>query len=526
MKNRMQRKLKILLVDDDLINLKILSVILSEDYELEKVQFGQDALVSVKKFKPDIVLLDIMLPDIDGYEVCQKIKSNLQQRLPKVLLVSARTGLEDRLKGYKAGADDYVVKPFEDEELLAKIQVFSRIVEEENKRKQVEEELRKRELKFRSIFSNANDCIILMDPQGVIVDCNNKTSELLGYSKNSILGKKLIEFTPDIQSDGKKSLDTLSEVFNVSENRKPSQSYQWQLINKDCTILDIETSISLLNIDNEIFFQAIIHNISERKEYEETLKRHVEEMQDYSNTRDLITTVVHNAKKFSTQMTQSLESVIIPLLEKNLIQSDDWVVDLMNSVIETHSNSMQCMDFLESLLSINSKHEDLESISSVSLVKQAISLLSYNLMNENIEWSLDYGPGQNMMIMGNSQLIRVFMNLIANASDALRKFETKDPKIKISIKTADENVVIAIHDNGPGIKPEMLSNIRKGIQISTKGKGGTGFGIIGATKVIKTCRGQIGIESEVGTGTTFIVTLPKAEDVQEEEVNLDGIDLF
>jgi len=522
----MQRKPKILLVDDDLKNLKILSVILSEYFELQLVQFGQDALVSVEAFNPDIVLLDIMLRDIDGYEVCQQIKSKTQPKIPKVLLVTARSGLEDRLRGYKAGADDYVVKPFNDEELLAKIQVFSRLIEEEDKRKQAEEELRNSELKFRSVFSNLNDCIILLDQKGIIVDGNNKASELIGDTKNNLIGKKLIEFIPDIQSDGKKSLDALSEIFRISENQKFFQNYQWLLKKKDNSLLDIESSISPLNIGDKVYFQVIIHDISDRIEYEETLKRNIEEIQDYSSTRDLIATVVHDATTFSSQMTQSLESEIIPLLEKNLIQSDDWVVELMNSVIETHSNSMQCLAFLKSLLSINSKNKDLEPISSVDLVKQAISLLSYNLMNENIQWSIDYEPGQKMMVMGNSQLIRVFMNLIANASDALKRFETQDPKIRLSITSVEESVIISIHDNGPGIKPELLKNIRKGIQVSTKGKGGTGFGIIGASKVIKTCRGQIAIESEGGRGTSFVVTLPKAKDVQEEEVDLEGIDLF
>ena len=81
-----------------------------------------------------------------------------------------------------------------------------------------------------------------------------------------------------------------------------------------------------------------------------------------------------------------------------------------------------------------------------------------------------------LFILGNTHLIRVFMNLIANASDALSKSETDQAKITIKITETEDKAIISIHDNGPGIKPEVLVLIRKGIRISTKGKGGKGSG--------------------------------------------------
>ena len=75
----------------------------------------------------------------------------------------------------------------------------------------------------------------------------------------------------------------------------------------------------------------------------------------------------------------------------------------------------------------------------------------------------------------------------------------------------DNEFKISINDNGPGIKKEVLEGIRKGMILSTKGKGGNGFGVSGLTKIVKNLNGKIDIESEVGKGATFIVTLVKAD---------------
>ncbi|ETR72260.1 MAG: Response receiver sensor histidine kinase [Candidatus Magnetoglobus multicellularis str. Araruama] len=118
---------KILVVDDDPLNLEILEEILSERYLVRIAETGEDAIGLLPEFNPDLMLLDIMMPGIDGYEVCRRIRADYRYHLLKIILVSGKSMLEERLQGYDAGADDYIVKPFVDEELEAKIQVFLRL---------------------------------------------------------------------------------------------------------------------------------------------------------------------------------------------------------------------------------------------------------------------------------------------------------------------------------------------------------------------------------------------------------------
>lgn len=127
----MSTQYKILAIDDDLANLNIITEILSDDYEIKTAESGESALAIIQDFVPDLILLDIMMPGIDGYEVCRKLRSDTKLSNTKILFLSAKELLEDRLYGYDVGGDDYITKPFDEEELIAKIKVFLRLKYEE-----------------------------------------------------------------------------------------------------------------------------------------------------------------------------------------------------------------------------------------------------------------------------------------------------------------------------------------------------------------------------------------------------------
>ncbi len=122
---------KLLIVDDMRTNVLILKKLFQDKYTLATAESGEQALLIIPEFRPDIILLDILMPGMNGYEVCQRIRKEQQYRFIKIILVSAKTMIEDRLKGYRAGADDYIVKPFDNNELEAKVKIFSQLKHEE-----------------------------------------------------------------------------------------------------------------------------------------------------------------------------------------------------------------------------------------------------------------------------------------------------------------------------------------------------------------------------------------------------------
>ncbi len=123
----MVRKDRILVVDDEPQALRLHDRILRDHFILETASCGAEALLIARNFQPDLILLDINMPGMDGYETCRRIRTNSRHSLTKIFMVSGRDLPEERVLGYEAGADDYIVKPFNVEELRAKIRVFLRL---------------------------------------------------------------------------------------------------------------------------------------------------------------------------------------------------------------------------------------------------------------------------------------------------------------------------------------------------------------------------------------------------------------
>ncbi len=117
----MRSDFKVLIVDDDSMNIDILTDDLEEEYVVDSAESGEDALELIPGFMPDVVLLDIMMSGIDGYEVCRRIRADDHYDNTKIILISGRAMDDERQKGFEVGADDYITKPFDVDDVEAKI---------------------------------------------------------------------------------------------------------------------------------------------------------------------------------------------------------------------------------------------------------------------------------------------------------------------------------------------------------------------------------------------------------------------
>jgi adenylate cyclase len=128
--SQMNTPAKILVVDDTLRNVKLLADLLAvKGYAVVTALSGQEALVKIEQEHPDLVLLDVVMPEMSGYEVCRKIREIPETRMLPVVMVTALDPAEERIKGIEAGADDFLTKPINQAELLARVRSLLRIKE-------------------------------------------------------------------------------------------------------------------------------------------------------------------------------------------------------------------------------------------------------------------------------------------------------------------------------------------------------------------------------------------------------------
>ncbi len=253
---------KILIVDDEPINVKLIEEILEyeQDFQYKSAVNGIEALEMLDKYHPDIIILDIMMPGMNGYEVCKKIKQDKNHRFAKVLMVSGKAMIEERLEGYEAGADDYITKPFVDDELLAKLKVFSKLKKTE--------EIDKLKTTILQLFSHETKTPvngILLGSQ-LILDTPSISNKVAEYAKLiQLSGERLHDLVRKIlllsnlrnnrtlQTDSQSILSFLEKITDKTNTDKESKS---KLVVKCPADFSIELDWKLFNEA----FMAVVEN--------------------------------------------------------------------------------------------------------------------------------------------------------------------------------------------------------------------------------------------------------------------------
>ncbi|MCP4352590.1 MAG: hybrid sensor histidine kinase/response regulator [Desulfobacterales bacterium] len=180
----MLSKQKILMVDDAPSVLAVLKDILGTRYTVETASSGEEALIVLHNFRPDMVLLDVTMPGINGYEVCKIIRSDNSFGFIKIIMVSSGTKLKERLRGYEAGVDDYIGKPFDEEELLAKIRVFLRLKSVEDQLRDLNNTLNEQvRVRTEQLIDAEKMAAIGRYAAGIVHNLNNPLQVIMGYAQ-------------------------------------------------------------------------------------------------------------------------------------------------------------------------------------------------------------------------------------------------------------------------------------------------------------------------------------------------------
>ena len=222
----------ILVIDDTPDNIRLLSAILTEhDYKVRKAISGQTALSTIEKSPPDLILLDIMMPDMNGYQVCQSLKKQNSTRDIPIIFISALDGIVDKVKAFEMGGVDYITKPFHDGEVLARIETHltlrkqkiilqsqaQRMIQQNQKLRREIEERKRTEIALRLAQEKSDKLLLNILPSTVVDKLQNNVEGNFAerFEMATVLFADIVGFTPICQQISALELvGLLNQIFS------------------------------------------------------------------------------------------------------------------------------------------------------------------------------------------------------------------------------------------------------------------------------------------------------------------------
>src|SRR5659263_208751 len=178
---------KILVVDDEPANVELLMGLLSKKYDVETAANGKEAFAKVKDFSPDLILLDVIMPEINGYEVCRQLKSDQTTMNIPIVMVTCLNDRDDRIKAIEAGADDFLSKPIDWIELDARVKSLIRI-------KQYHEDLEEIRNRYIELYDFAPVGYFTFNRNGLIMEVNLTGGALIGLARQDLMIREFRSF--------------------------------------------------------------------------------------------------------------------------------------------------------------------------------------------------------------------------------------------------------------------------------------------------------------------------------------------
>src|SRR5665647_1253872 len=492
----MNTKPKILIVDDKPENLKALRKVLKDlDIELVEATSGNDALKATLHHDFTLALLDIQMPEMDGYELAGLLREEEKTaHLPFIFISAVYTDNLNVFTGYEKGAFSFITKPFQPEILINKVKFFIEKHQQEVTLFELNEEL-KRKVKQISDYKYALDessIVAITDQKGIIKEVNNNFCTISKYTREELIGQdhRMInsgyhtkEFMQDLWvtiSSGKR---WRGEVKNIA---------------KDGTFYWLDTTIVPFLNEGGIPYQymAIRSEITQRKDAEDQLQAINKELESfsYSVSHDLRTPL------------RAVNSYAQMLSEDYSPKLDEEAKRLIDNIKYNATKMGMLIDDLLAFSRLGRKEIQKSNIDMNELTKEVLID-----MNKSIAHSAEIKMGKLHSAKADySLLYQVMLNLISNAVKYSSKKE--HPLIEIFSEEKNGEIIFSVKDNGVGFDMRFVHKLFGIFQRLHKSKDfeGTGVGLAIVHRIISKHGGKVWAEGELNKGASFYITLPSS----------------
>jgi PAS domain S-box-containing protein len=483
-------KADILIVDDTPDNLRLLNQILSQYYKVRLAPSGAIGLAAARSTPPDLILLDIMMPAMNGYEVAAQLKADKLTEDVPIIFMSALDDTDSKVRGFTAGGIDYVTKPFQEVEVLARVRthmsvrsLYKQAQAEIVERKRVENELRESESRNRALLSAVPDMMYRIRRDGVFLDYKASTSNVLFAAPEQIIGAQVMKVLE--KNLALRFMDCVDEVLDTKE----IQTMEYTLKTEDSSHV-YEARFKDSGADE---VTVIIRDISDRARLEQMKS-------------DFINRATHELRTPIATM----------LLMVNLIDGDStpeefkefWEV-LKNEIHREHM-------LVENLLNVGRLESGRTNMHLVpvdvgKLLEKVVTQFELPARDKNVSISLRIlleQADKAIVKADENALTQVFVNLLGNAV----KFTPSGGSTEIVVQQNNLGVDVSFRDTGIGIPSEdlplMFTRFFRGTNAIENEIPGTGIGLFIVQSIVEKHGGNIKVHSEIGKGSQFDVWLP------------------
>ena len=499
-------KPRILFVEDEEMVRSYLAEELSDEYIVDTAGNGVEALKAVMRKRPDLIVTDIVMPEMDGVELLKILRSEPRTQGLPVLLISGRAAEAQRIEGYREGADGYLAKPYSVGELRAVVGAMLQAAElraEAARRKATQHALAERAALLESI----TDAFYALDRHMRFTYINHRALGYFKKGRDELLGRRIGEVFPVIKG-------TLIEAQLE------------RVLREQCSALfeafsPIAESWVELNIYPATQGLAVyFRDITDRKRAEQELQRAEESLRQSDRRKSEFLALL--AHELRNPLAPIANGVQILRLRSAADATSDRTLDMMERQLK---HLVRLVDDLLDVGRITSGKLQLRTqrVSMADVLETAVEGTRTQMDSHGHELVVDIGAQDLVVEADPDRLVQVFANLLVNSA----KYTDRGGRIRVTLERQAHEAVVAVADNGIGIPAQSMGEVFEMFsQLEnrpTHAEGGLGIGLALVHRLVQMHGGTVSACSEgAGKGSTFTVRLP----LQPVADSIDPVDLW
>lgn len=457
----------VLVVDDEPVNLKLLrSVLSSAGHQVICAADGLTALHMAEASRPHLILLDVMMPDMDGYAVCRSLKASELTRHIPVIFVTGRDDMAAEARGFELGAADYITKPIRLPVVLARVHTHLALYGQR----------RHLEGMFRDVMEFAPDAFVLWDAQGRIVQINARTEGLFGYTRQELVGQQLQHLMPQLALDGQLRLP-----------EQLTMGVSLQCLRKDGSEFPGDINLSPLETNRGRLSMAVVRDNSERQQAEQVLAESRERLRELAAQSEAAREEErkHIALEIHDELGQVLTALRMnmSLLGMRFGANEPGLIDQVQDMKGLVDRAIQGVRHVASNLRPTALDLGLSS---------AIEWLSGEFTRHTAIPCV-FHMEEDRIDLDDTRSVVLFRIAQESLTNVTRYAEAS--RVDVTLHRRGNALQLEVRDNGRGFDP-AAARPRKSL------------GLLGMRERALALGGQVGIASAPGQGTVVTVSIP------------------